>query len=122
MKRLRACWHCDVSLDYDESSKRCPNCGEGNPCGPAPSDTPMSGEAAPLVKTITKTEYQALVGLKALSDRLQKQREELELTVREITGEGDGSYHSTDFVYGDESPKVMLKRLGITVAAEKRTK
>jgi hypothetical protein len=68
------------------------------------------------VNTITKTEYQALVGLKALSDRLQKQREELELAVREITGEGDYSYHATDFVYGDGSLKIMLQRLDITVA------
>jgi hypothetical protein len=46
MNKLRACWSCDMSLDYDESPESCPNCGESRPCGPAPGDSPMSGEAA----------------------------------------------------------------------------
>lgn len=67
------------------------------------------------MKTITKNQHYQLVGLATLAMRLQKQRDEIELAVREITGEPDDSYHATDFVFGDGDLKDMLKRLDISV-------
>jgi len=67
------------------------------------------------MKTITKNQYQQLVGLRALAERCQKWRDEIEVAVREITGEPDDSYQATDFIYADQDLRAMLKRLEITV-------
>lgn len=67
------------------------------------------------MKTITKNQYQQLVGLQALAERCQKWRDEIEGAVREITGEPDDSYQVTDFIYADQDLKDMLNRLEITI-------
>lgn len=46
MIRLRACWSCDTSVDYDERPEFCPNCGARDPCGrepPKEQDSPNLG-------------------------------------------------------------------------------
>lgn len=68
------------------------------------------------MKTITKAEYNQLVGLGTLAAMHQKHMDDICLAVREITGEPEESYHATDFVFdGANGLREMLKRLDITV-------
>lgn len=70
-------------------------------------------------KTITKDEYLMLEGIRALSNQLNKQLEQMVLTTAEITGEEldeDDYGHASDFIFGfDDTAKTHLKKLGLKI-------
>lgn len=72
---------------------------------------------------ITKTEYLTLEGIRALSERLNKELDYLVLAVADITGEDldENNYGlATDFIFSpEEKVKEHLRKLGISVNRNK---
>ena len=69
-----------------------------------------------MIKTITKTEYSALIGLREVAKLQYRILEQLEKQAAEIVGEeADGLGHSSDFLAGGRDLDDMLDILKITV-------
>ena len=67
------------------------------------------------MKTITKSQYYTLIGLRAVAEKQWSILRELEKTAANITGEQDSFGHTSDFVNGERELDDMLRILEIEV-------
>lgn len=67
------------------------------------------------MKTITKSQYYALMGLREVARKNWEQLCLLEKAAAEITGEIDGLGHSSDYLAGSRELEDMLRILEIKV-------
>lgn len=65
-----------------------------------------------MTRTISKSEYYALLGLKHVADKLTRQQGDLEAAAREITGDEKNS-HTCDLIYGGPDGRSVDETLGI---------